>query len=68
MIRAIAALDLLAICAAAEKLPLFSAGVILFQSALFLAVVIVRNSQRSAAIARPSASTMTMGYMNTPPC
>ena len=61
------AFDVLVCCMAPLKLPDLRYGVTFFHRALFFAVVAVRNSQCSSAIARPRASTRTMGYMNKPP-
>src|SRR4029078_4052026 len=67
MIWAMAAFDLLVTPLAPVRLPDFKNGVTAFQSALFFAIVMVRNIQRSTAIAVPRASIKTIGYMNAPP-
>ena len=67
MICAMAASDFCVTCIAPWRLPDFKYGVTAFQSALFFAIVMVRNTQRSMAIAVPRASIKTIGYMNAPP-
>ncbi len=67
MIWPMAASDFWVTCIAPARFPDFRYGVTEFQSALFFAIVMVRNTQRSTAIAAPRASIKTIGYMNAPP-